>query len=85
MVNEPPITTIGNLLRLPNLEDETVKEINQALRQMVGTYIRAKPPDDNSDSPGIDPFNAARRAVEDTLGPGVFTEWMDGAEVKKDD
>ncbi|WP_059049999.1 hypothetical protein [Paenibacillus senegalimassiliensis] len=85
MVNEPPITTIGNLLRLPNLEEQTVKEINQALRQMVGTYIRAKPPDESSaDVQGVDPFNAAKRAIDDAMGPGVFTEWMDGAEVKKD-
>lgn len=84
MVNEPPITTIGNLLTLPDLEEQTIKEINQALRQMLGLYIRAKPPDEEAgESPPIDPFSDARRVVDDALGPGVFSEWMDG-EVKKD-
>ncbi|MBA9088730.1 hypothetical protein FHR92_005248 [Fontibacillus solani] len=84
MVNESPITTVGNLLMLPDLEEQTVKEINQALRQMLGLYIRAKPPDaTEGEAPPIDPFSAARRAVTDALGPGVFEEWMEG-EVKKD-
>lgn len=77
-MTEAPITTIGNLLLLPNLEEQTVQVVNQALRQMVGQYIRAKPPDQNSDAPGVDPFSAARRAVDDAMGPGVFEEWMEG-------
>lgn len=83
-MTESPITTIGNLLKLPNLEEQTVKDVNQVLRQMLGLYIRAKPPDEvPGDPPPIDPFSDARRVVDDALGPGVFGEWMNG-EVKKD-
>ncbi|MEK8206763.1 hypothetical protein NST41_14315 [Paenibacillus sp. FSL L8-0696] len=81
-MSDHPITTIGNLLMLPQLEDQTVKDINQALRSMIGLHIRAKPPDDQP--VGLDPFSQAQRAAIDLLGPGVYTEWMQGSEVKKD-
>lgn len=84
-MTESPITTIGNLLLLPNLEDETIKAVNQALRQMIGLYIRAKPPEnDISETTGIDPFSNARLVVDEAFGPGVFAEWVSGEEVKKD-
>ncbi|OMD92994.1 hypothetical protein BSK49_01005 [Paenibacillus odorifer] len=79
---EHPITTIGNLLLLPQLEDQTVKDINQVLRSMIGLHIRAKPPDDQSGN--LDPFSQAQQAAIDILGPGVYTEWMQGSEVKQD-
>lgn len=70
------ITAIGNLLLLPGLEEQTVIDINQALRTMVAPYIRAKPPDEQG--AGIDPFSEARQAVDAMLGAGVFAEWMEG-------
>lgn len=77
---EHPIWIIGNLLQLPNLEEQTVKDVNQALRSMIGPYIRAKPPDEQE---GLDPFSQTKQAVMDFLGPGVFEEWTEG-KVSKD-
>lgn len=76
-----PIIAIGNLLMLPNLEEQTIKDVNQALRDMVGLYIRAKPVD--GEQQGIDPFTRSQQAAVDMLGPGVYEEWMNG-EVKRD-
>lgn len=77
-----PITIIGNLLLLPQLEDQTVKDVNQALREMVGQYIRAKPPDEQPS--GIDPFSdQMSKVAAELLGPGVYEEWMEG-KVSKD-
>lgn len=80
MVEQHPITVIGNLLLLPQLEEQTVKDVNQALRTMVAPFIRAKPPDEQE---GLDPFNQTKQAVMDFLGPGVFEEWTEG-KVSKD-
>lgn len=77
---EHPIWVIGNLLQLPNLEEQTVKDVNQALRTMVAPYIRAKPPDEPSSA---DPFAQAQQAAMAFLGPGVFEEWTEG-KVKQD-
>ncbi|MNC66141.1 hypothetical protein D3C75_1165090 [compost metagenome] len=77
---EHPIWIIGNLLQLPNLEEQTVKDVNQALRTLVAPYIRAKPPDEKS---SFDPFTQVQQAAIDFLGPGVFEEWTEG-KVKKD-
>lgn len=75
MVESHPITVIGNLLHLPNLEEQTVQDVNQALRSLVAPYIRAKPPDEQS---GMDPFAQAQRSAIDLLGPGVYQEWTEG-------
>ncbi|WP_342440012.1 hypothetical protein NSS79_15400 [Paenibacillus sp. FSL L8-0436] len=80
-MSEHPIWIIGNLLQLPNLEDDTVKDVNQALRALVAPYIRAKPPDEQQS--GMDPFTQTQQAVMDLLGPGVFEEWTEG-KVKTD-
>ena len=77
-----PITAVGNLLQLPNLEEQTIKDVNQALRDMVGLYIRAKPVD--GEQRGIDPFARAQQVAADLLGPGAYEEWMYGGEVKRD-
>jgi hypothetical protein len=79
-MSEHPISIIGNLLQLPNLEEQTVKDVNQALRTMVAPFIRAKPPDEQK---GLDPFNQTKQAVVDFLGPGVYEEWTEG-KVSKD-
>ncbi|MCE3202480.1 hypothetical protein [Paenibacillus sonchi] len=76
-----PITAIGNLLLLPHLEEQTVKDVNQALRALISSYIRAKPPDEQD---GFDPFTQAQQAAIDLLGPGVFEEWTEGKAVTKD-
>lgn len=78
---EHPIWIIGNLLQLPNLEEETVKDVNLALRTMVAPYIRAKPPDEQQG--GIDPFTQAQQEAMELLGPGVYAEWTEG-KVSKD-
>lgn len=80
-MSEHPIYIIGNLLQLPHLEEETVKDVNQALRSMIGPYIRAKSPDDQG---GIHPFTQAQQAAIDLLGPGVYQEWTEGKAVSKD-
>lgn len=76
-----PIWVIGNLLQLPNLEEQTVQDINQALRAMIGPYIRSKPPDEQQG--GIDAFAQAQQAAMAFLGPGVYEEWTEGR-VKRD-
>lgn len=77
---EHPITTIGNLLLLPQLEEQTVKDVNQALRSMIGLHIRAKPPDD---SEPLNPFSSQiQKVASELLGPGVYEEWMEGKVTK---
>ncbi len=80
-MNEHPITVIGNLLLLPKLEEQTVKDVNEALRTMVAPYMRSKPPDEQQG--GIDPFTQMQQEAIDLLGPGVFEEWTEG-KVSKD-
>lgn len=79
MVESHPITVIGNLLHLPNLEEQTVQDVNQALRSLVAPYIRAKPPDEQ----GGDPFTQNQQMIDAMFGAGVFEEWTEG-KVKKD-
>ncbi|KGE20052.1 hypothetical protein [Paenibacillus wynnii] len=80
MVEQHPIAIIGNLLQLPNLEEQTVKDVNQALRSMIVPYIRAKPPDEPNSA---DPFTQAQQAAMAFLGSGVYEEWTEG-KVKQD-
>lgn len=78
---ENPITVIGNLLLLPSLEEQTITDINQALRTLVAPYIRSKPPDEAHG--GIDPFSETRQAVNAYFGSGAYEEWLEG-KVNKD-
>lgn len=82
---EHPITAISKVLLLPRLEEETIKDVNQAIRALVGPYIRAKPPDGDETEQSLNPFDKARHAVDGLFGAGVFAEWTEGAsEVKED-
>ncbi|PNQ82687.1 hypothetical protein [Paenibacillus sp. F4] len=74
MVNE--MMVIGNLLALPNLEEETVKVVNKTLRDMVGQYTYSRPPD--TEVQATDPITAAHKAVADVFGQSVLDEWMNG-------
>ncbi|WP_342416263.1 hypothetical protein NST83_01160 [Paenibacillus sp. FSL R10-2782] len=74
MVNE--MMVIGNLLALPNLEEETVKVVNKTLRDMVGQYTYSRPPD--TEFQPTDPIAVAQKAVADVFGQSVLDEWMNG-------
>lgn len=63
MVKE--ITTIGELLNLPDLEDETKQTINGAVRELVNRYVNYKPPEE------IGPLN-------DLQAKTLLNEWMNG-------
>jgi hypothetical protein len=74
MINE--MIVIGNLLMLPNLEEETVKLVNKTLRDMVGQYTYSRPPD--TELQADDLFAPISKAVSDAFGVGAFDEWMNG-------
>ncbi|RGL38998.1 hypothetical protein DXC69_02980 [Paenibacillus polymyxa] len=74
MINE--MIVIGNLLALPNLEEETVKLINKTLRDMVGQYTYSRPPD--TELQATNPIAEAQKAVADIFGQSVLDEWMNG-------